>query len=102
MNKNDKFLKVEVTAYFPISNLNITQVHDPNNEELSTLHLNGKPISLELLYTYLNKNGESTEVNELQYDSISVGETFVTREEIWEEDPTQKIFDEILEKKKLT
>lgn len=97
MDKNDKFLKVEMTAYFPIANLNIKEIHDPNDEDQPRIFLDGKPILPDLYYYFHSEDG-SEKVESLELDSMSTKETFITREKIWEEDPTHKIFDETLEK----
>jgi hypothetical protein len=50
MNPEDKFLKVEITAYFTIAGLNITMQNVAKDSEQMEYHLNGKQLIPDIVY----------------------------------------------------
>ncbi|RJP71566.1 MAG: hypothetical protein C4539_04670 [Ignavibacteriales bacterium] len=100
MNQEDMFLKREFTAYFSVNDLKIEKREYANDSDLNGIYLKGKRVIPDISY-YLLKGNELNELPEnmeLQLDRASWKEEFVSREQIWKEDPNAKIIDERLEK----
>lgn len=105
MNPIEKFLKVEITAYFPIDGLNIETRQDEEEPEHLIYYLNGKRLEPNIVYNYLVKDNEGNykevdlpEFVEFNPDMITSKESIVTRQEIWDTDSSAKFLDEFLEK----
>lgn len=103
MNPEDKFLKVEITAYFPVNELHIEKREYANEEDLNGIYLDGIRIEPDIIYDLNEISSDTgplkkkTKPKVLIYDRASVHEEFVSREQIWKEDPLAQRIDELIE-----
>lgn len=99
MQLDDMFLKVEFTAYFSINGLKIEKKEFANDSDLNGIYLKGKKITPDLCY-YLDTGSTLEDFPKsmhLEMDRASWNEEFVTRAQIWKEDPDSQRIDEIRE-----
>lgn len=96
MDKSDLFIKVSNTAYFEANNLNIKQKIDKKNDNAPVLYIDDRSVYPSICFFY-EDTGEVVKKLNLDFESVE-NPKIVTREDIEKEEPSFKIFNEILEK----
>ena len=92
MNQQDLFLKISIDAYYPLKGKSVRQeTVKEGNDTFNQYYIDGKKVDPEIkIYPESN--------NDLIEDSFSLGIEIMTREKIWEEDPSFKIMDDLISK----
>jgi hypothetical protein len=104
MEQNDMFLKVEMIAYFAVNGLNLEKKEYANNTDANGIYLNKKMIVPDIQYfLFLTKDEISTlsdlpKSMKMVQDRSSYNEKFVSRAEIWKDDPEAQRIDELMNK----
>lgn len=102
MEPNDMFLKVEMTAYFAVNGLNIEKKEYANNPDANGIYLNKKMIVPDINYYLFSTRDDIYTLIDLPksmkvvMDRSSYNEEFVTRAEIWKDDPNAQRIDELV------
>ena len=104
MDKNDMFIKVEMTAYFSVNGKNIEKRKFANDEDADGIYLDGKRISPDIDYFYEVIEGDVLDMvklppkKKLGLESVSYSEELVSRAEIWRDDRSALWMDKKFEK----
>lgn len=104
MEPGDMFLKVDLTAYFSVNGLKIEKKEFANDPDSNGIYLNGKMIVPDISYFLLTANNDVMQQIKLpksmhlELDRLSYKEDFVSRDQIWKEDPSAQEMDESIEK----
>jgi len=104
MDRNDLFLKVEVTAYFPINGLNIDEREFPDDIDKCGIYYNNEHIIPEVIY-YIDRVQNNIHYQEqlpdsmpLEIELLSRKESIISRAEMSEEEHRSQLIDELIEK----
>ena len=103
MNLDDMFLKVEYMAYFPVNGLKIEKREYANDSDANGIYYNNKMIMPDIKYYLYLTDGETGYTEDLpkrmalEPDHTSYQQEFVTRAKLWEEEPSCRRMDEIIE-----